>query len=253
MKKKFLLIAAVILVLAMSVSLFVCSSGGDSNSALKDNLEYAKAKVQDYVEWQAKYDSEFYDEMYSKAYLAALAFKPDYTDEQLQTLARYLYVDTITVTDDQGKIVAALPSDEKGKNISDISEKKQYKAILKWIYPRMASEPAKVEGSDEYAMEIAVQRSDETGVVIVSFNTDAYGKVIGANLAQESGNNVVVAQNDVVISSTVDGVEVGKALKDYGVTSKEVESDSFTLKAGDNKLTASADTLDSYTIICAEK
>lgn len=250
MKKIILSALALILAASMCLSLYGCGSAA-STDALDDNLEYAKEKVQDYAEWQAKYESEFYDEVYAKASLAAIAYNSDFDDEKLQSLARYLFVDTLMITDDKGEVVASFPAENKGKNIGDIEGMDKYKAILKWINPRLCSDPAPVEGSDEYTMDAGVQRIDEMGVVIVGFTTDGYDKTIGADLAQQCGNNVIVALDGNVISSTVDGVERGKALSDYGI--KDTSGESFTFKAGKTEFTAKSDKVGSFNVICAQK
>lgn len=243
-KRLISLALAAVIVLSASVVL-----GGCSSSESDKDLKYAKSKVEDFVEWQQKYNAEFYDEVYSKAYLAALSFTPQKTEEDMQKLARYLYVDSITVTDADGKIIADYPSKNKGKNINDIDEYIKYMGILKWVCPRCATDVVKNKDG-EYEMTLGVQR-DEGGCVIVSLKTDAYAKVDGSDLAEQCGPNTTIAKDGVIISTNFIDWKAGDKLEDYGISDSDIKAGSFTM--GENKANYSAATVDNYTIIvCRE-
>ncbi len=230
--------------------LFGCSSS-DSSS---DNLDYAKTKVEDYVAAQTRYNAEFYDEMYAKGYLAAQCFTPKKTDtEQLKTVARYLYADAITITDMDGKIVAAYPDSDKGKNIADIDSKLKFKSILKWVCPRCTTDIVKDKDSGLYSLSVGVQRTDFQGCVIVDLKTDAYAKVDGSNLAQYCGPNIIVAKDKTVISSTLDGAEAGKTFKELKISDNDLKADSFILTADKNSYTCKAAEVENFTVIYGSK
>lgn len=248
MKRIISILLSALIVLSISAFLFGCSSSDSSN----DNLDYAKTKVEDYVNSQARYNAEFYDEIYAKGYLAAQCFTPKKTDtEQLKTVARYLYADAITITDMDGKIIAAYPDDELGKNIADIKDKVKYRGILKWIYPRCASDIVKDKDSGEYAVSVGVQRTDTQGCVIVDMHTEAYAKVDGSDLAEKCGPNIIVAKDKKVISTTMYGWEVGDELEDSGISDSDIKAGSFTI--GEEKTNCSAATVDNYTVIYGTK
>ena len=105
--------------LAVAAALTLCMFGCSSSTVSDDQMNFAKTKVEDFSEWQARSNAEFYDEIYSKANMAALSFTPKMTDDQLADAARYLDAESIMVTDADGKIIASTIKDKKGKNISD--------------------------------------------------------------------------------------------------------------------------------------
>lgn len=250
MKRIISILLSALIVLSISAFLFGCSSSDSSN----DNLDYAKTKVEDYVNSQARYNAEFYDEIYAKGYLAAQCFTPKKTDtEQLKTVARYLYADAITITDMDGKIIAAYPDDEVGKNIADIKDKVKYRGILKWIYPRCASDIVKDKDSGEYAVSVGVQRTDTQGCVIVDMHTEDYAKVDGSNLAEFCGPNVIIAKDKKVISSTLDGVEEGKTFEELKLKDNDLKADSFILSVDKKSYTCKAAEIDNYTVIYGTK
>lgn len=247
-KNTICVILAALTIILCAVSLYGCSDSSGNNA----NLDYAKTKVENYVEWQSKYNAEFYDEVYSKPYMAALSYTPKKTADDLQQIARYLFVDSIIVTNSDGKVVAEYPSKYKGKNIGDIPELVKFKSILKWVCPKCATDPEKVKDSDKYSMTLGVQRSDDGGCVVVSLQTDAYAKVIGSNLADECGPNVVIVKDKKVISSTMGDVKAGKTLKELKVSDNDLKADSFILSAGKNSYTCKAAAVDNFTVICGQ-
>jgi len=247
LKKTTCVLLSLLTIIVFASGLYGCGST-KSNSA----LDYSKQKVQDYVEWQTKYNAEFYDEIYAKAYLAALCYTTDKKTEDLEQIARYLYVDSILVTDENGKITAAYPETKKGTNIEDDDVLISFKNILKWVFPRLATDPEKVKDSDKYAMTVGVRRSDADGCVIVSFETDGYSKVIGADLAEKCGPDVVIALDGTVISSTMENVTEGNTFDDLKIKDSDINADSFILTAGKDSVTCQAATVDNYTVICKE-
>ncbi|MBR1730835.1 MAG: cache domain-containing protein [Ruminococcus sp.] len=243
MKKTTCIILAILTI--FSLSLYGCggSLSGDSS------LDYAKTKVEDYLTWQTKYNAEFYDEVYAKAYMAAISYNSKRTAEELESIARYLFVDSITVTDSEGKVVADYPETNKGKNIGDIDGLVKFKSILKWVCPKCATDIVKDEETDEYAMTLGVQRSDDGGCVIVSLKTDSYAKVDGSDLAEQCGGNVIVAKDKEVISSTLDGVEAGQTFKELNISDNDLKANDFILTAGKNSYTCKAADVENFTVV----
>lgn len=245
LKRTLCLIIAVLTALTFSMCLTGCGSSDDNGA-----LDYAKSKVEEYVNWQTKYNAEFYDEVYAKAYMAALSFSPKKTEEELGTIARYLFVDSITVTDAEGKIISEYPKANMGKNIGDIDKFVKFKSILKWVCPKCNTDIVKDKETGEYAMALGVQRSDDGGCVIVELKTDAYAKVDGSDLAEKCGPNVIIAKDGVIISTNFSDFKEGDKLEDHGVSDSDIKAGSFTI--GEEKTNCSAATVDNFTVICAK-
>lgn len=248
MKKIIYTITALAVVTALTLTMFGCSSSAVSD----DQMNFAKTKVEDFVEWQARSNAEFYDEVYSKANMAALSFNKKMSEEALNNAARYLYLESIMVTDAEGKIIASTIKDKKGKNISEFEELVAFEGILKWVYPRCCKDIKKLEDSDEYEIVSGVQRVDDGGCVIIDWKTDEYSKVDGSKLADECGPNVIVAKEKKVISTTMDGVETGKTFKELKISDNDIKADNFILSAGKRSYTCKAANVGIYTVICGE-
>lgn len=244
MKRLIYSIFALAITAALTLTMFGCSSSAVS----EDQMNFAKTKVEDFSEWQARSNAEFYDEIYSKANMAALSFNPKMTDEQLADAARYLYAESIMVTDAEGKIIASTIKDKKGKNISDFDELVIFEGILKWVCPRCCKDVKKIEGTDEYEIMTGVQRVDDGGCVILDIKTDEYSKVDGSKLADECGPNVIIAKDGVIISTDFSDWKEGDKLKDHGVSDSDIKAGSFTI--GEEKTNCSAATVGIYTVIC---
>lgn len=249
MKRIIYTIAALAVVFALMLCMFGCSSSTVSD----ERMNYAKEKVEDFSEWQARSNAEFYDEIYSKANMAALGFNPKMTDEQLADAARYLSAESIMVTDADGKIIASTIKDKKGKNISDFDELVIFEGILKWVCPRCCKDIVKLEGSDEYEIMTGVQRVDDGGCVILDIKTEDYSKVDGSKLADECGPNVIIAKEKKVISSTLDGADAGKTFKELNIADNDIKADSFILSAGKNSYTCKAAKVGIYTLVVGNR
>lgn len=234
--------------LAVAAALTLCMFGCSSSTVSDDQMNFAKEKVEDFSEWQARSNAEFYDEIYSKANMAALSFTPKMTDEQLADAARYLDAESIMVTDADGKIIASTIKDKKGKNISDFDELVIFEGILKWVCPRCCKDIVKLEDSDEYEIMTGVQRVDDGGCVILDIKTEDYSKVDGSKLADECGPNVIIAKDGVIISTDFSDWKEGDKLEDHGITESDIKSGSFTI--GEEKTNCSSATVGIYTVIC---
>ena len=239
--------------LAVAAALTLCMFGCSSSTVSDDQMNFAKTKVEDFSEWQARSNAEFYDEIYSKANMAALSFTPKMTDDQLADAARYLDAESIMVTDADGKIIASTIKDKKGKNISDFDELVIFEGILKWVCPRCCKDIVKLEDSDEYEIMTGVQRVDDGGCVILDIKTEDYSKVDGSKLADECGPNVIIAKEKEVISSTLDGADAGKTFKELNISDNDIKADNFILSAGKNSYTCKAENVGIYTVICGSK
>ena len=82
------------------------------------------------------------------------------------------------------------------------------------------STPQPVENSDEYTLLASMPRPDNAGIVIIGLTTDEYAKITGSELAEECGDNIIVANKGNIVSSTV-GNANASTLKDLGLNTDE--------------------------------
>lgn len=234
-----------------------CSAGAEASKGLDAALDYAKAKVSDFAGNQKRTASLFTNEMYAKANAAALMITDKTTDEDFETIARYLSLDSITVADETKTIVASYPDGEKGKKLKELDGKKVFSNVVTNISFKQMTDPVYDEASGTYTVMAGVKRSDGTGVVIAEISTDEYADVCGSNLAEKCGPNVIIINDGAVISSTLSGVNSGAAQEDIGVSDEEIQSESFSLTADGQEYQCKAATAGNkmtgaYTIVCAQ-
>ena len=235
-----------------------CSSGSSSNSsdssssskALDAQLEFAKSKVEDYVSSEVLLSAKFADSSFNKAYTGALIINEKTPAESFETIAKNLEVDSFTVTDSSGAVVASYPENNKGKSIKDIKDISPFIRVVKGILLKTMTDPVPVEGSDSYSLYSGVARQDG-GVVVVGYKTDEYGKVIGADLADKSGVNTIVIKENAIISSTLDKAEKGGNLDSLGIKEDDIKKGEFDMTVDGKKYQCKSETVDDYTVICA--
>lgn len=242
-------LTAILAAAAISASMVLggCSGGG-SDAALDSMLEAAKAKVTDFESSGARIEFKFADEVFSKAFVAAMCLgeKPD--EEKMQSVAKYLYLDSITVADENGIVTASYPDGEKGKKLKEIDGKKELNRIVRGMsYKKMTTPEATDDGN--YTLFAGVPGAEGKGAVVIGITSSDYADVTGGSLAEKCGVNTIIADKDGVISSTLDGVEAGKTLDEIGVKDSDISSGTFTLKAGDKSYTCKAEKTDSHTVI----
>ena len=252
--KKIILTGAAITLAAAAVMLPLagCGAGGDAK-ALDASYSYAESKVKNFSSKLSYNTAAFYDKIFSTANVAAMIVNEKTTDEDFEKVARFLFLDSITVTDEKGTIVASYPdSGEKGKRLKDIEDKRIFNRVVKGISYKLMSDPAPVEGTDEYSLLAGVVRGETPGAVVVGLKTNAYSDVTGEKLADQCGANSVVLSDGVIISSTLDKAQTGKKLEDLGVKSEDIKSGSFDMTLDGTKYSCKAGTIDNYTLICAQ-
>ena len=218
-----------------------CSSGGSSNSsgsssskALDAQLAYAKAKVSDYASSEVLLSAKFADKSFNKAYMASYIVNEKTPAEDYETIAKNLEVDSFYVANGEGAIVASYPDDIKGKAIKDVKEISYFNRIVKGVLLKAMTEPEAVEGSSEYKLYSGVALQGG-GVVVVGYKTDDYNTVIGADLADNSGVNTIVAKDKAIISSSL----------------KKAEKGEFDMTVDGTKYNCKSETVDDYLVICA--
>lgn len=242
---------------AIALAAVGCSSdsgsSGSSSKGLEANLEYAKAKVADYSHNQKRSATLFADEIYSKANAAAMMIDGEATDEDFEKTVRCLYLDGITVADENRKVVASCPKGEEGKSLKELGDKKIFTNVVSNISYKQMTDPVYDESTGLYSVMASVKRSDGTGAVIIELSTDEYADVCGANLAEKCGNNTVIIKDGAVLSSTLSGVNPADDPEKLGIT----DADSFTLTVEGKEYQCMSTKAGSkmeglFTVVCAE-
>ncbi len=249
--KKFLSVISLCAAAIVSVSVLGGCSGAPSNAALNSNKAYAEKVVADFASSQNSAEFKFSDQAYAKGTLVSMMFKSDITADELQQIARNLFLTSITVTNEKGEITACYPEGAESGKLKDSKDKAAFNKIVKGISEKLMNDPVYNADADTYSVLAGVKRTDSDGAVIVGFDTDQYADVAGTNLAKSCGPNAVVIKDGKVLSSTLDGIAQNASLDDIGITSDDLNKESFTIKTDDKSYTASASTKNGYTVICA--
>ncbi len=255
MKKRFTAPLAIACAAVMGVTALAgcAGSNGSSSKALDASLAYAKSQVSKFAESEIRLSATFADHAFSQANGIAMLLSDKTTAEEFEKIARYFYLDSITVADESGTITACYPEDDKGKTLKQTEDKKTFNRIVKGITVKSMTDPAPVEGSDAYSLMVGVQRADgAAGAVVVGYQTEAYADVAGAHLAETCGANTIVLRGDAVLGATVSGVEKGATLDSLGIKSDDIAKGDFNVKIGDKDFHCKAEKLDDFTVICAE-
>lgn len=244
----------------MLVSFAGCSAdSGSSSKGLDDKLAYAAAKAMDYSHYQKRSATMFSESIFAKANAAAMMMNDQTADEDYEKIASYLYLDSITVADDDRKVVASYPDDNKGKSLKELPDVKLFTKVAQNIAFKLMTDPVLDEETGQYSLYAGVKRADGSGVVVIGLKTDAYADVTGANLAEKCGNNTLIVKDGTVISSTLEGVDAQATTESAGISEDDLKKDSFSLTVGDRTYTCKAKTVDEFslvgpvvTVICAE-
>ncbi|MBR1482638.1 MAG: hypothetical protein IJ598_06685 [Ruminococcus sp.] len=247
-KKMIAVLSAGVMLSAVLAGCGGASGGGSQLSAEKD---YAKQKLSAFVSGKNAAVFAASDAAYSKANTAAMLYAADKSAEGVQKIVRNLALDSLTITDGSGVVVASYPEGDEGKNIKELEGKAIFNKVVKGVSDKLMNDPSATEGSDTYTILAGVRAGDEGGVVVVGYQDAGYADVTGSNIAQTCGLNTVVLEKDSVISTTVEGVEVGVNLDALGVKDEDLGKESFTMTAGDKKYTAMAVTNGDYVVITA--
>ena len=245
MKKVFTLVLAAILICALL-------AGCVASKGLSANLDYAKGKIADFAHDQKRNESIFATDIFKTANLVAMMITKDSTDEDYEKIAKNLSLDGITVADETRTVVGSYPAGDKDKNLKEFEDKKTFAGIVRNAADKQMTDPVYDEQSGTYSLLAGVKRSDGTGVVIIECKTAAYADVVGDNLAEKCGNNMIVVKGDAVLSSTVDGVAASDTLDAIKLTQDDLKKDSISFSADGKNYTAKAETEGGLTVICAE-
>lgn len=231
-------------------SLAGCGAGSGSNSALNANKDYATKVIVKYNSDASASEFEFSDEAFSRGNLVAMMFKPGMSAEDMQKIARNLFLKSFIITDEKGTVVACYPEGAVSGKVKDSQEYATFHKVVKGVAEKLMDDPVRNDDGT-YGIKAGVKRSDADGAVIVSFDSKDYADIAGDNLAEKCGANAIVVKDGKILSSTLDGVEAGKSLEDIGISKDNLSKDIFTFKAGDKTYTAVASINGDLTVICA--
>ncbi len=235
------------------------SAGGDTggSKALDTALEEAEPKVKDYAENQQRYSGLFFDKMLKTAGEAAKLVNADSSQDDLKNAVEKLKLDSVTVANERGLIVACYPEDEKGKKLKDLEDKQAFYRISRNLAVKLVKDPVPVEGTKEYTVlaGVAGDKVDDNGsyAIVVSLRTDEYNKVTGADIAESCAENTLVLSEGKVISSSMENAKVGSTTEELGIKDADVEKGSFSLTVGGTSYNCKGKVIEDYTLICAEK
>ncbi len=220
------------------------SSG--SSSTVDAAAEKSAAKVAKFEEDSVRTNAVFSDAVFKRVCGAALAYKGD--DAALEQIASTFSFETVAVTDDKGVVTASFPDGQKGKALKDSEDTVSLNPVAKGILVKTIGTITPMEDGN-YLVTAAAHRtdSDKGGAIVVTLISDTYGAVLGENLAESCGDNVIVEQDGKVISSDFTGAE-GKTINDLGVTEDGKVTE---IKVGDKTYQAKAITSGSYRVLTA--
>ena len=219
------------------------------STTLNENMQTAVEAVSDYETSLSNSNYLFTDELFSKANIAATTLSEKSTDEEIGQLARYLYADSIMVTDTDGKCVISYPAELTGTNISDNEDTKVFRKVLKGTSFKSQSDPVKVENSDDYFLYTCVSRPEGKGVVVIGTTVSDYSKLLGSEIANECGDNTIIANGDEIVSSSFPETDK-TSLKELGITEENLKAGSLNLKVNDKEYVGKAQSQNDFTVIC---
>lgn len=239
--------AAVLAVLMLASCAAGCgssASSGGSDQAVNAVASFAEKKVSEFIETATRTNARFTSGIFKIAGAAALAYTGK--EDALSDIATTLSLDSIAVTDDMGKIVAAFPAELKGTALKDNEHTKMLNPIAKGISVKAIGDIAPNEDGS-YTVYAGVERKDAAGAVVVSLLSEDYANVTGANLAADCGENVIIEKDGKRLSS--DFTDAGdQSIEQLGVK----EDGKVTSVTADGKTyQAKAATIDNYRVLTA--
>lgn len=256
-KKQISMIVALIAVVAViAVSLFT-SFGAWKNTGKKVAEENINANLSTAVDVlnNFEYDKtnmvyEFSNEIYQKAGVIGSVVTEKTTAEQLQFLANNLDIESVAVTDENGKIIASYPEDKNGTDFRDDKELAEFAKVYKGVSVKSYSTPVCIdEATGTYSVNASVVRSNGAGVVIISTTSTKYDDVLGKNVADGCNDNTIIAKGDDIVSSSFDTDK--STLSELGITEDKLNGEIFTITSNEKEYMFKAQNVNDFTVLCA--
>lgn len=243
----------VAITITLGVSLTVINNSLEKTKEAKLNYNLAKGKVavEDYKTSYAGKKFNFNDSAFKKAEIAKNYITPDSDPKEIEELASSLKLESIIITDVDGKYVAAYPNDLVGKNLKDDDDTKYFRRIVQGTTKKSVSEPYMVDNNNsEYEYYCAIAREDDNGLagaVIIKEKTTQYDEVIGSDIIYDCNDGTIVARDGVVIGSSLEDVH-GLKLDDINV--KQIAfNEEFNITKSGNEYVAKAIKVDEFVIV----
>lgn len=242
---------ALVLSLCTAFTAFSVTAKNSINTELDSSMQTAQKEVNSYNVNFARNTFLFTDKLYSKANVVAATLTEKSSEEDFAKIARNLYLDSIILTDAQGKCEFVYPAEKKIASIDDDSTTRQFSTILKGNLFKSQSEPVLVEGSDnEYSLMTAINRTDKAGLVIIGATVDDYGTLLGNDITDNCNDLTIVAKGDEIISSSFAENDKTK-LSELGVDKSKIDGDSFKLNVSGKNYVSKAQTADDFVVLSA--
>ena len=238
------LILSALMLAACATGCGSSASSGGSDKAVNAITSFSEKKVKEFIETATRTNARFTSGTFKIAGAAALAYTGK--EDTLGNIATTLSLESIAVTDDKGKIVAAFPEKLKGTALKDNEHTKMLNPIAKGISVKAIGDITPNEDGS-YTVYAGVERKDAAGAVVISLLSEDYADVTGANLAEKCGENVIIEKDGKRLSSSF------TAAGDQSVDQLGVKEDGkITAVTADGKTyQAKAATIDNYRVLTA--
>lgn len=250
---RFFTIASIAIVIIISLCTtfiaYTFTMPDTTTSVLNESIQTAVKAVENYERSLSTNKYNFTDTLFSKANIAATTLSEKSSEEEIEQLARYLYADSIILTDSDGNCVASYPTELKGTNISDNEDTMAFRKVLKGTSFKSQSEPVKVDNSNAYFLYTCVSRADGKGVAIIGTTVSDYSELLGSEIAADCRDNTIIVTDGEVVSSSFTETE-NTSLNELGITEDNINSDSFELQVNDKKYICKAQQQNDFTVIC---
>lgn len=198
-----------------------------SQQSTKDMLEretdYLQQQIDDHEARQAQLSGLERDVILERAHAAARLISQDPSalgsTESMDSLASLLGLDSLTVTDASGMVVADADGVGIGVyNFATHDQTSRYMAIVSNPAVTVVEEPrasldAAGTATDTYSLFAGVARTDTAGIVQVSIPASEYMQVLSAASIEHMGENyqigtnggIIIVKNDIVVTASLSG------------------------------------------------
>lgn len=239
------IILAALMLSLCAVSFFVTRRAGGKaldNVLETEAAEHAKV-VSAYADDSIRANAKFADNIFKKVSAASLAYTGEGSD--LEKIATTLSFDTLLVTDDKGKITASYPEGAAGKYLKDDKNTQPLTVVAKGIAVKKLGE---VQSTDDgYTVYAAAARQDAGGAIAAQMAADGYEELLGADLAESCGDNVIVEKDGKCVSSSFAAADE-KAIADF---TDKTDGTPFEIKLEGKTYAARVDVVGDYTVLTA--
>lgn len=221
------------------------AAGGQSAGAVDAAAGFAKQQVAEFNNNSTRTNAVYTSGVLRQACVAAAMYTGK--QEELETIATILSLDTVIIADEKAKVVASYPEGAvTAASLKEIEGAKALVPVAKGIAVKAMSEVAKSEDGACHVYAGAA-RQDAGGAVVVYMTTEEYAEVSGENLAENCGANVIIEKDGKRFSSNFTAAK-DSAIKDLGVAE---DGKVYTVNVDGKSYQAKAETVDNYRVLTA--